>query len=520
MQKLNLNDLTIEQKIGQLLVARGWKDEEEKHFILEMLEKKAVGGIQVIYYEGCEAVIAEMKERAGYPLLVCADMENGFPGSDLKIPAQMSVSASDDLELTYELARVVAIEAKNAGFNVIWGPVVDLSATGALCKNTRCFGDDMQEVSKYACAMIRGYQDEGMVVSAKHYPGGSDILDDQHLLAGVSYLSEEELLEKDMVPYIHAMKEAELSGIMTAHNLFPKIDDTYVASLSPKVIDIIRKQGFDGIIFSDSLAMLSVVNKYGEKECLGLAVAAGNDILLPSYRLSFREAYEALLEAYKAGVFDEERLNEAVRRVIEAQNKTLKAPTAEHLTEQQKELITGLSKKSLCAQVSEGTKVKLDEDTKKVFILLCENSYENAKVSKELQNAGCYDCSNVEIRKKTLEAEFPGAKVLIINEHPAQSEVEEASVAIAEADEAIFFTFCRAACYLASDGLTDRIRYLIKVNEKKISTIVHMGNPYVLSDFTSIPRVLWGTIGGGCEEYAIKALKGEYIPTGKIPVKL
>lgn len=520
MYELNLNDLSIEQKIGQLIVARRWDNKEDVEFVFEMLEKKAVGAVQVIYYEGCEELIAKIQEKAGYPILVCADMEHGFPGSELKVPAQMSISATNDMEYAYELARAVAIEAKNAGYNVVWGPVVDLAAEGALCKNTRCFSDNVKLVSEYACAMIRGYQDEGMVVSAKHYPGASDILDDQHMLAGVSERSEEELLLQDLIPYIEAIKKANLSGIMTAHNLFPKIDNRYVASLSKKIIDIIRNLGFDGLIFTDSLAMFSVVNKYGIKECLGLAVAAGNDLILPNYRLTFRESYEYLLSAYHAGVFDEERLNNAVRHVLEAQHKTLAAPSACKLTTKQRNRIGEISKYSLCAQVKEGTQLKLDDNTKKAVILVCENSYKDLQKSNELQNGNWYVRSKIEERKKLVEEEFPGANVVIISEHPNRLETEEVCLAIAEAEEAIVFTFCMSSSYTASDGLTERIKYIIKVNENKISTIVHMGNPYVLADFKNTPRLLWGTIGGECEEYAIKALKGQYVPMGKIPVKL
>lgn len=520
MCELNLNDLSIEQKIGQLIVARRWDNEEDVEFIFEMLKKKAVGAVQIRYFEGCEKLIAKIKELAGYPILVCADMERGFPGSDLKVPAQMSVSATNDMDYAYELARAVAIEAKNAGYNVVWGPVVDLAAEGALCKNTRCFSDNAKLATEYACAMIRGYQDEGMVVSAKHYPGASDILDDQHMLAGVSNRSEEELLEQDLIPYITAMKKENLSGIMTSHNLFPKIDDEYVASLSKKVIDIIRNQGFDGVIFTDSLAMLSVINKYGIKECLGLAIAAGNDLVLPNYRLTFKESYEYLLSAYHAGVFSEERLNDAVRHVLEAQHKTLTVPSASKLTTEQRKMVTEISKYSLCTQVKAGTRLKLDEDTKKAFVLICENPYEYLRDSSELQTRDWYMRSRIEKRKKLIEAEFPGSKVVIINEFPHRWETEEACLAISEADEAIVFTFCMATSYIANDDLTDRIKYMIKVNEDKISTIVHMGNPYALGNFANIPRILWGTIGGECEEYAIKALKGEYVPTGKIPVKL
>ena len=49
MQELKLNELTLEQKIGLVICSRGGRDDEDKAFILEMVRKKAVGGIQIAF---------------------------------------------------------------------------------------------------------------------------------------------------------------------------------------------------------------------------------------------------------------------------------------------------------------------------------------------------------------------------------------------------------------------------------------------------------------------------------------
>ena len=157
------------------------------------------------------------------------------------LPALLGLSAVNDEKLVYEAARVTAIEAKKEGVNVAWGPVVDLSKAGSVNKNSRCFGDEAGFVSLYANEMIRGFHDEGMIVTAKHFPGGQDVLIDTHMEKGISNLTEEELLKNDIIPYLNAMEEVNLSGIMTGHVLFKNIDGEYIASLSKKVIDITRK---------------------------------------------------------------------------------------------------------------------------------------------------------------------------------------------------------------------------------------------------------------------------------------
>ncbi len=58
-------------------------------------------------------------------------------------------------------------------------------------------------------------------------------------------------MESDLIPYLEMMKYSALLGIMTTHNKFTKIDPVYPASLSEKIISIIRKRGFDGLVITD-----------------------------------------------------------------------------------------------------------------------------------------------------------------------------------------------------------------------------------------------------------------------------
>ena len=515
----SVKNMTLEQKIGHLIIVRGFLDEKDKAFFFKMLDDGAVGGLQVRYYDGCERDIAEIKKRAGYPLFICADMENGFPGSKLKIPSQMAIAQTGDSSFAYELAKITAIEAKNAGYNVVWGPVVDIASEGMLCKIPRCFGDSVEVVSDFGAEMVRAYQEQGMVCTAKHYPGGSDVLADQHIEPGVSGFSRDELLRKDIKPYIEIAKKIGLTGIMTAHTYFDKIDPENMASMSKAVIDIIREEGFEGVIMSDSLAMMAVIQKYGEKECLAQAIAAGNDMVLPNYRLSFEDSFNALKKAYDDGIITDERLDSAVERVLKAQEKTEKGPTVNELSEYQKNIVEELNKKSLCAVVDEAVSLALGKDTKKLFVLLCQNEYPGINMaSMELDSHTWYYKENVEkTRNKILEI-FPDADVIIINEFPHHSEIEKVCVAISKADDVIFRTFCIASSYVASDGISERIEYLIKANKDKISAIIHMGNPYELKKFSYVKRLLLGQNGGNSDIYAIKALKGEFTPTGKLPV--
>jgi len=520
MKELNIKELSVEQKIGQLLVVRGYKNEEDKKFIMEMLEKRAVGGVQMCNCDGYDSFISEIREKADYPILICADMENGYTRGTVRYPTAMGISSCNDPKVAYELGRITAIEAKKDGVNVAWGPVVDLSGNGAVNKNSRCFGDNPEFVSLYANEMIKGFQDEGMVVTAKHFPGGYDVFIDTHMEKGISDLTEEELLEKDIIPYLNAMRDANLSGIMTGHVIFKNIDDKYVASLSKKVIDIIRNQGFDGLIVTDSLAMMAIVQNYGDENSIGLSIAAGNDMVLPNYRLTYKESYDYLMKAYENKVFSEERLNEAVRRVLEAQRKTLKPASLDHPTEEMLRLPKNIACKCISESLKENVKPELSVKTKKHFVVLCENDYseETQKVNKEIELGNSNSRSAAELRRKKLLEAFPGSTATVISEFPCSSEMEETCNMISQSDETIIFTFCKTGCYLGTDGITERIEALIKANMDKISTVVHIGNPYEIKKFKDVKRVISSVCDN--DDYIIEILKGEKKAEGILPVEI
>lgn len=521
MKELNINDLTLEQKIGQLLCVRGFIDEKDEAFVMEMVKKKAVGAIQMGYFEGCREKIAEINELAGYPILICANMEYGYAGTKLKYPAQMALSATNDPKLAYEAARVSAIEAKADGFNVMWAPVVDLCSEGKLCKNTRTFSDDTDTTTEFGCAVIKAYQDEGMISTAKHFPSPCDGKNDSHFVHNDSQHTEEELYTKNMVPYIEAIKRCGLTGIMTSHTVFEKIDPGVPATFSKKILSMIRKAGFDGVIMSDSLAMMSVVRLYGDLDSIWMAIEAGNDMVLPNYRLTFKESYEYLLESYKQGKFSEERLNDAVQHVLNAQKFTLKKASSGHLTDEHINTIEELNKRSLCFVGRDGFTAKIDDNKKKLFVLFSENFYPyDSSINEELEAKEFYFYKNVLLHKEQILKEYPDAEVVIISDYPNHVQNEKVLVAAQKAEEIIFCTFCRPQSYQGSDGINERACYLINCFHEKTVSVLHTGNPYEVQKFPVAKRIFLGHLGGDSLKYTLKAMKGEFTPSGKIPVKV
>ena len=323
------DSLTIEQKIGLMLFMRNPIDNEDLEFTLDMIRNHSLGGIHLsfryvhpdYYCPGEKYLLQKVLEVADYPILIGDDMEYGFNYGKIELPYQMAITATGNKHLAYEYGRITGVEARKGNYNTVFGPILDIAMDPlSSCVGCRSFGATKELVADYAIETIKGYQEQGMIVTGKHYPGFGSSPVDSHI--GMVYLTGDEntLIERDLYPYIKAIKEADLSGIMSGHIMVPEIDPVYPASLSKSILDIIRRQGFEGIIITDSLAMVGLTNFFDLRTCHEQAMHAGNDMILTSYRISCREAYAYMLEAYKKGIVSEEQIDKAARRVYRSNN--------------------------------------------------------------------------------------------------------------------------------------------------------------------------------------------------------
>ena len=66
MTGLCLQELTLDQKLGQVIMARGCKGPEDKAFLLEMIRNRAVGGVQIPFTDDYLDFIKEVRaSKAG-----------------------------------------------------------------------------------------------------------------------------------------------------------------------------------------------------------------------------------------------------------------------------------------------------------------------------------------------------------------------------------------------------------------------------------------------------------------------
>ncbi len=511
MKELKFEELTLDQKLGMVhtIKVNGGIIPEEVEFIFDRIKKRAVGAVWIQWGTWkWEEYLKRVVETADYPILIMTDAEKGM--GDYRIGHHNPIGCTGDEKYAYAFGKTVGFTAKSLGYNVVCNPVLDMG-NGF----TRAYSNNKEVIAKMAAAEIKGMHDAGILSVGKHYPSGrNDLNIDSHMAEGFSSQTKEELLETSLYSYLQLMKEDLLDGVMTSHHKFPNIDDTYPASLSKKVIDIFREQGFKGFCMTDALNMMGIRAKFGEAESLGLAIAAGNDLPLPFTHFASRE-HDAIKTAYEKGVITDEQLDACVKRVLAAQHKVmvLNENKCASLTDEEIKLTKNIARDSIYAKTDDGLTPAISKDGKHLFAIMVRNEMDLSTVDvNTFSNNWLFP---KEISEKILTL-FPNSQVKLFHEYPNEKQNYEIFQGSIVNDDVIFLTFTEPLPYVGEEAINSRVLSLIKALQytNKVSTLVHFGNPCVLETLPHIPRVLIGGIEKTTVDTSIDILAGNYEAKG------
>ncbi len=350
---LTLQTMTVEEKVGQVLMVQFYGKVANDDARTLILDTK-VGGI--IYYnwanelsspEQVRTLSASLQNltqenRLPIPLLIAIDQEggkvtrlkNGFTLS----PGNEALGMTGDPTLAEEMAFIMGLEMHAVGVNMNLAPVVDVNSNP---KNpiigSRSFGNNPETVSAFGQKALDGYKNAYIITTLKHFPGHGDVEVDSHLDLPTINKSIEELEQVELLPFARLASSAD--AIMTAHLFVPALDAENCSTVSEKTISYLRnKIGFDGLIITDSLVMQGVL-----KRCLTVdeaaiqALNAGNDMLILGGKQLIGEnkklelkaediqrIHNSLVTAVKTNRISEERLNEAVTKILKIKETHLK----------------------------------------------------------------------------------------------------------------------------------------------------------------------------------------------------
>ncbi|MBU0935406.1 MAG: glycoside hydrolase family 3 protein [Spirochaetes bacterium] len=244
-------------------------------------------------------------------------------GGVVQFPSNLGLAAAGDTDLTYRVSRAIGKQLKASGLDMIHSPVVDVNINPDNPEiGRRAFGDDPELVAEQAIAMMKGFQDEGIIAAAKHFPGRGDSATDAHHACPLLDVSRARLDAVELLPY-RRLIAAGLDSVMVAHCIYPALD-TEIATVSRRIVhDLLREElGFQGLITSDSMTMGALIDKFGVGESCARALAAGIDVVLMKAENQWRgETFQTIREWVENGKIPLSELDDKVRRVLRMKEK-------------------------------------------------------------------------------------------------------------------------------------------------------------------------------------------------------
>ena len=532
-----LSGLTLEKKIGQMIcveIAGGYITDDDPRLAGWIKQARDLGVGGFVLYGGTPHDVARLLNRlqkeAALPLLMSADFEGG-PGQQItgatEYPANMAFAAAGSEKLMYEAAKIGAIEGRAMGIHLTYSPVVDISVRPENpAESVRSFGGDLDLLGRMVRSYVRGYQENGMLTTAKHFPGRGDVARMPNL-PDFSYIDKpaKGVESLEFQAFKHAI-DAGVTFIMTEHIAVPSVTEgsDLPASVEKKLATgwIRDRLGFKGVLTTDDLWYDHVIKRFGSVEVAISALKAGHDVLLKPKDAA--ATIQGVAAAVRSGAIAEARIDESVRKLLYW--KARLNLNKERFVDEGR--VSGL--------VGTAAHVAVAQEVADRSLTLLKNAG-----ALPVRMDGFKTIVNVNIQKlepdpspaalgAKLAAAFPGVKSHTLRPDMDPAVYERAWKDISGADLIVLSFFVprnrlsdAAPLREADLAFIDRI---IKAKPKAVIAISY-GNPHLLRKLEALPAFLvgYGERGwfGNQAVYFdsfVKLLKGEIKPGGRLPVKV
>jgi beta-N-acetylhexosaminidase len=552
--------MSTEEKVGQLFMV--WAraeffnvDSPEYGEFMERIQRHHVGsfalsipvdGPFLIRSQPYEAamLVNHLQQQSKLPLLIAADFESGlstrFAGTTV-FPHAMAFGATGKTEYAESFGKITALEARAIGVHWNFFPVADVNSNPANpIINTRSFGENPQQVGEMVAAYIRGARSNGMLTTAKHFPGHGDTATDTHL--GVAQVrGDMARLESVELPPFRKAIEAGVDAVMVAHVTVPALegDPNRVAVTSPAIVTHLLKEqlGFQGIVVTDALDMAALTRLYAAN--VGRAAVdafkAGNDVLIIPPDLDV--AYHAMLAAVGSGEISRERLDSSVRKILQAKA-SLGLQRARLVDVNALDKLIKQPENAALAQKISDDAITLVRENGKVLPLKTPKTLPSQlpyQPPVEIRNRVVAVIFSDDVRlesgrvlERQLRSRVPDARIFYVDPRIAEAMSANVLKAVDEAESVVAAVYAVPAPGIRSSGgavrPTDPTGALLQqiLDHAAVKTVVvAVGNPYLAQDFSTIQNYLCTFSTASVSEVsAVKALFGEISIRGHLPVSI
>jgi len=564
-----LKSLTLEEKVGQMLQVRYYLDYKsfdspEYNLIREELRDYHIGSaVCGMHFDSsgpmrssaleAAKVANQLQTDSKLPLLLAADLERGVASRLYDVPAfpwPMAFGAGNDADEVERFAEITAQEARAIGIQWALAPVTDVNNNPANpIINTRSFGEDPGSVGALVASFIRGARKNGLLVTAKHYPGNGDTVTDSHLGIATINSDLDHLQKIEFPPFTQAIN-AGVDSIMLAHARVPALDPDpgRITTMSSKVIEVLRVQlGFTGVVLTDALEMRGLTGLYDPQKGSPTAraavdaVKAGNDVIMVPTDLD--GAFHGIVGAIRSGDIPEARIDQSVRRVLQMKasvglnanrfvdlhqvssltSEPRDLDFAQHVTDDAVTLVRDNGKmlplQRLGSSAIRGSAPNTgSQATRKLLVLILAEALE-AGSGHEMEKA---------IRNRR-----PDAQIFYFDGRVSTGLVPEIMSAANDAQEIVVgaYVILRAARQINVNGASMTFfglagpsgklfrEIITKYPDKTV--VIALGSPYLIESFPQIQTYICTyAMATSSEISAVKALFGEIQNHAKLPVTL
>ena len=529
-----MRSMSVDEKIGQLLVPVTWGgfkslDSEEFQKLRRDVVDYHAGGYHVGSGDaaGIAVTINELQRTAKIPLMITADLEGGagyvlFGAT--RFPLAMAIGATGSEKLAYEAGKATSEEGRAAGLSVDFYPVVDVQNNpGNPIINIRSFGEDPNRVAQLSTAYLKGVQDAGMLATAKHFPGHGDVATDSHLEMPILNVDRARLDRMELVPFRAAI-QAGVAAVMSAHMYVPAIEPekNLPSTLSPRVLTgLLRNElKFPGLIITDAMDMHGITNTYTEADATVRAFLAGADVILFPPHTDI--AFDALKAAVQDGRITTARLDESVRRILDAKAR-IGLDRYQPVDVNRLSAVVGSKAHRDLAQEISDEAVTLVRDNNKSLPLTPSPDKRVLHINLLDSRWGWREGQVGRVAAAEMLKRFPKTMTIQLDDGSTRNEFDMARQITDLVDAVVVTAFVRVAAYKGSIDLTaEQLRFLRDLSAKnKPFVFALFGSPYVLQHIPELPSyILTYDTNPGSELSAIKAITGEIPFKGKLPISL
>lgn len=538
-----LSIMTLEEKIGQLTLYTSDYDVTGptiREGYKEDIKQGKVGAIFNAFGAEYTRMLQEMaveETRLGIPLLFGYDVIHGHKTI---FPIPLGESASWDLEAIEKSARIAAIEASAEGLHWTFAPMVDIARDPRWGRIAEGSGEDTYLTTKIALARVKGFQGDDLsdlstvLACTKHFVGyGAGLAGRDYNTVDMS----DRVLREVYLPPFKATVDAGVASFMTSFN---EVDGVPATGSHYLLTEILRNEwGFEGFVVTDYTSINEMV-PHGvvadEYEAAELAINAGVDMDMQGGVYQ-----EHLSKLVQNGEVEEERINQAARRILEMKfrlglfNDPYRYSNVDRekemvMTEEHLDAARDVARKSIVLLKNEAQTLPLKKDIKTLAVIgpLADNKKE---MIGSWSAAGDWS-KTVTLLEGIKAAVSPNTKILFaqgtnINDDATQG-ISEAvktakkadAIVLAIGEEALMSGEAASRASIDLPGKQLQLAQELHKTGKPVIVVLMSGRPLTINWLDeNAPAILETWFLGTQAGHAIAdVLFGDYNPSGKLPV--